>query len=330
MLLINITATRLKFNKFIFSFKKRSGPPTSNKKSQPLKPKRTIRDARFKIIQKNRKTIRDAREKIAENARKSIKDARELLSSKKPTTKMPKLMRKPKVPRSRAAHLTLDEDLLMEHDDIELDELNNFNIKPNTLRRTISNEMFRTPPRMPKLPTFSIENPEIDPFDCYIVPTRRPTVPLPPLPARRPSSKIMTAHMDSYPMEPRKSILRSVGRSDEHDDRFENDRYVVKESRYAHDESAGIFARTEGPSKGGYSVIVGNLDAAVTQSEVRELFEDIGALKSCKMIRPGTAEVIYENYGDAERSVDTYHNRALDNRPMKCYLNTSKATLFYR
>lgn len=32
------------------------------------------------------------------------------------------------------------------------------------------------------------------------------------------------------------------------------------------------------------------------------------------------AEVIYKNLKDAQKAVDTYHNRQLDGQPMKCLL----------
>lgn len=52
----------------------------------------------------------------------------------------------------------------------------------------------------------------------------------------------------------------------------------------------------------------------------QELFEDIGELLSSKVIRPGTAEVVYKLHKDAVKAVDVYHNRQLDGQPMKCLL----------
>lgn len=225
----------------------------------------------------------------------------------------------------------MDEELLMDDDnDMDIDD---FKTKPLTsLRRTVQNDIFRqrpaiTPPRMPKLPTFTIPNREPspimpDPFDCYNVPTRRP-VPPPPIPraeARFQPGRIMSAHMDAYDL-PRRSILRT-SRVDDHDDRFENDRYLSGASRnhYAGNDSAGIFANTSlrRPSPppmpshshhSGYRIVISNLEDTITDGEIRELFEDVGPLISSKMIRQGIAEVIYHNEGDAEVAVETYHNR---------------------
>jgi RNA recognition motif-containing protein len=194
-----------------------------------------------------------------------------------------------------------DIDTFMDHDGIEVDD---FKPKPiaRTFRRTIQNDMYWSRSQTPA------KNPEPDIFDCYVVPTR-------------PSS---LTNMKIHPRDPRRYTVRNVDHPNDHDDRFLNDRYVIMQAQPKRNESAGIFAQTGGPTK----VVVGNLHSGVTLDEVTELFSDIGTVIGSKMICPGTAEVIYDNYGDAERAVDRYHNRSLDNQPMKCYLNASKvATL---
>lgn len=295
-----------------------------------------IADARLKLIQKKRTQIRDAREKITQTHRSLIKDARELLSSKnKPQPIALKRAIKPKIPRSRVGHLSMDEDMLIDDNDMELD-LDAFKTKPiGSLKRTVKNDIFRhriTPPRMPKLPTFSIANREpsplddIDPFDVYTVPTRR-IIPPPPILARaehfHPARGLMSAHMDEY--LPKKSILRQS--SNDHDDRFESDRYISSEPRSSRSigESAGIFANsTRRPSPPpisvGTRVIVSNLDDSISANDIAELFEDLGPLISHRIIRPGVAEVVYVDSGDAERAVEAYHNRQLDKRPMKVHI----------
>ncbi|XP_017778334.1 PREDICTED: polymerase delta-interacting protein 3-like [Nicrophorus vespilloides] len=70
----------------------------------------------------------------------------------------------------------------------------------------------------------------------------------------------------------------------------------------------------------GHRIVVSNLQTSVTQDDIRELFEDIGQLFVARLVRPGTAEVIYKNLKDAQKAVDTYHNRQLDGQPMKCLL----------
>lgn len=43
-----------------------------------------------------------------------------------------------------------------------------------------------------------------------------------------------------------------------------------------------------------------------------------------RLVRPGTAEVIYKSQEDAQRAVDLYHNRQLDGQPMNCLLVTPR------
>lgn len=309
-----------------------------------------VTDARFKIISKNRRTIRDAREKILETHRTTIKDARELLTTKKKA--QPAALKRGgrvSIPRSRMGHLSMDEDMLIDEDDLALLDLDQLKTKPlGSLKRTVKNDIYRTrttPPRMPKLPSFSISNREtsplddMDPFDCYTVPSRR-IIPPPPLPrAERfhPARGMMSAHMDEY-FAPRKGILRGTG-SNDHDDRFESDRYISSEPRSARhgaNDSAGIFAnsmRRPSPpplSNHGTRVIVSNLDEAISAEEIGELFEDLGNLVSYRLVRPGTAEVVYQDTGDAERAVEAYHNRQLDKRPMKVHIAQNEVIQRYR
>lgn len=70
----------------------------------------------------------------------------------------------------------------------------------------------------------------------------------------------------------------------------------------------------------GYRIVVSNLQANVTQEDIKELFEDVGELLVSRLVRPGTAEVIYKTLKDATKAVETYHNRQLDGHPMKCLL----------
>lgn len=330
-----------------------STKPVPGVKKSPLKSKGTVLDARVMIIQKNRVKIRDAREKIAENARKSIKDARELLSTLKKPPQPRGAVKKVSIPRSRQAPARLSKSAaenLMEDDDFDIKDFKELNLKPvGSLKRTVRNEFAHirsAPPSMPKLPSFSINQESRlspDPFDCYVVPTRRP-VPVPPIRPERidrfQPGRIMSAHMDAY--EPRKSILRSTA-SDEHDDRFDNDRYFSSgegfRSRSFHDrdsnESAGIFAKlpvrstSPPPAQVGHRIVISNLHTSVTESDVQELFEDVGPLVSAHLVRPGIAEVIYKSLGDAEEAVETYHNRQLDGQPMKCMLVRSASKPVY-
>lgn len=74
----------------------------------------------------------------------------------------------------------------------------------------------------------------------------------------------------------------------------------------------------------GYRIVVSNLQANVTQEDIKELFEDIGELVVSRLVRPGIAEVVYKSLKDATKAVETYHNRQLDGHPMKCLLVNPK------
>lgn len=87
-------------------------------------------------------------------------------------------------------------------------------------------------------------------------------------------------------------------------------------------ESHGIFAatKTKVVVPAGHRIVVSNLQNTVSQEDIKELFEDVGDLLAARLVRPGVAEVIYKNLKDAQKAVDTYHNRQLDGQPMKCLL----------
>lgn len=301
-----------------------------------------LSDARMKIIKTKRTKIEDAREVIAVNKREKLKDAREILASKQKMKPKPTAaLNHPGIPHLKAAR-----SLTLRSNDVDLDERVDFGPPVSALRRTVKNEMFLSnlPPSMPKPPQFMIKNdraprlsPELDPFDCYVVPTRE-HLPLPPMrlenPRFHPPGRQMSAHMDAYSTSKFPGRLLT-SRNDDHDDRMDTDSYfktsnvrsrLYSEPHRDRNESAGIFAKlpvrpTSPPAATiGHSIIISNLHKSVTQEDVVELFEDVGKLVSAKLIRPGTAEVIYKNLGDAEQAVDTYHNRQLDGQPMKCLL----------
>uniref|UniRef100_A0A182J512 Uncharacterized protein n=1 Tax=Anopheles atroparvus TaxID=41427 RepID=A0A182J512_ANOAO len=80
------------------------------------------------------------------------------------------------------------------------------------------------------------------------------------------------------------------------------------------------------PPAMGYRIVVSNLHAKVVHEDIEELFADIGDLMEARLVRPGVAEVIYRNLGDAEKAVDAYHNRQLDGQPMNCLLVNPRAS----
>jgi len=67
---------------------------------------------------------------------------------------------------------------------------------------------------------------------------------------------------------------------------------------------------------GGASVLISNLNPTITQSDIIELYGEVGVLAAVNMINQTTALVTYHNSSDAFRAVKVYHNRLLDGRPM--------------
>lgn len=74
-----------------------------------------------------------------------------------------------------------------------------------------------------------------------------------------------------------------------------------------------------------FRIIVSNLRNTVTAGDIEELFGDVGGMLESRLVRPGTAEVIYKTQEDAQRAVDLYHNRQLDGQPMNCLLVTPRS-----
>lgn len=68
-------------------------------------------------------------------------------------------------------------------------------------------------------------------------------------------------------------------------------------------------------------VTITNLHPAVSRQDIEELFGAVGVLKSCKMLGPGAAEVIYTVKEEAVTAYARYHNRNLDGQPMQCKLS---------
>ncbi|PXF48226.1 THO complex subunit 4 [Gracilariopsis chorda] len=81
----------------------------------------------------------------------------------------------------------------------------------------------------------------------------------------------------------------------------------------------------------GVKVVVSNLHPGVTQSDIAELFETVGPLKSAVLPRypSGTstceAEVIFENMPDALEAIKRYNLVPLDNQPLQITLVTTRS-----
>lgn len=69
-------------------------------------------------------------------------------------------------------------------------------------------------------------------------------------------------------------------------------------------------------SNQGASILISNLIPSITQSDIIELFGNIGVMTAVNMINQTTALVTYQNSSDAVRAIKVYHNRLLDGKPM--------------
>ncbi|XP_037920954.1 polymerase delta-interacting protein 3 isoform X2 [Hermetia illucens] len=312
-------------------------------------------DARNKIIQKNRAKIRDAREKLAQITKASGDARLRLLRKRKDVSpkrwpigglsssglrppKLSPLKTKPK-PLSRKLR---PQDLIgvprgyVDYDNMEMEEAE-YQPDYTALRMTVHNNMMhsRSDRMMPSMRSAG------DPFDCYEVPVHRPPEIAEPLHIRR---QIRNMSPDILP--PPKGILRSSRQASPPPSY--NRRYIPDETSHLSYEmrhrlehapdpnaSMGIFANPLSKQSSSYSgssgsqgcrIVVSNLHSSVTQSDIKELFEDIGELYEARLVRPGVAEVIYNTIKDAEKAVETYHNRQLDGQPMKCLLVNPRAS----
>jgi len=103
---------------------------------------------------------------------------------------------------------------------------------------------------------------------------------------------------------------------------------VSKSQRAA---SVGVGARAAGgaPVAGlttGTKLRVGNLDLAVTQDDLKELFQEMGKTKSVELqtkadgLSRGHAFIVYARKADALKAIEQYNGVPLDGRPLKITL----------
>ncbi|XP_024889011.1 polymerase delta-interacting protein 3-like isoform X1 [Temnothorax curvispinosus] len=226
--------------------------------------------------------------------------------------------------------------------DMSMDYTDDYLTESPSLRRTVSNEYAPTPPPPP--PVFSI-NP-ISPYTW--VKSRNTNVTR--IQARKSEIEKERERQRDYKLVARSAMSKTVSPPYKEDWSFgTKSRTIVAEetadSKYYDsrnlrevgvksrlDSSSpnktrtmGVLSRPKASSSSsvqsnGYRIVVSNLQANVTQEDIKELFEDVGELLVSRLVRPGTAEVIYKTLKDATKAVETYHNRQLDGHPMKCLL----------
>uniref|UniRef100_A0A224XNR2 Putative rrm motif-containing protein n=1 Tax=Panstrongylus lignarius TaxID=156445 RepID=A0A224XNR2_9HEMI len=237
-------------------------------------------DARLKIIEKTRSKLVDARDRLNQRLRQT--DARERIMM-----------------RSNSAAVG----------NISVNTRSNLDIIP---RRTVPNQQSTLAP--PSDSRRGGGGGGGDPL-YRTIKNRQPTVSAPPRP---------TAYMDLDAPENWNNRLANLPRLEIH-----VPRNIVREREdwLRHGKPNSLYrskddikSRLDSSRQEGYRIVVSNLQPTVTHEDIKELFEDIGTLIGSRVVRPGTAEVVYKNVDDALTAVDTYHNRQLDGQPMKCLL----------
>ncbi|XP_055847109.1 uncharacterized protein LOC129912743 [Episyrphus balteatus] len=289
-----------------------------------------IKDARLKIIERNRSKIRDARDKLAEITRTGG-DARLRLVRKQGIISSSQRNRKAPVPRvlsNRNAKFGLNEreripEVLgvprgyVDYDNMERLEEEEY---AASINRAVKNELAYDNYRAERHAKDPWDTNGGDPFELYNIPISRAPPEITPDDAIRRQYRQMSPSRTIRQLSPpfsRRYVPQPASHlSYEMRSRLEHapDRNV----------SMGIFSNPLKPQNSsqlsGYRIVVSNLNTSVTQGDIKELFEDLGELYESRLVRPGIAEVIYKDLKDAEKAVETYHNRQLDGQPMKCLL----------
>ncbi|XP_063531591.1 polymerase delta-interacting protein 3-like isoform X2 [Cydia strobilella] len=331
-------------------------PQNGNPKSQPkptIKKKIPIVDARNKIISKKRTQITDAREKLAELAKH--KDARLKLEQMrkqriaKLQTKDRNIFNRNQLPfmrtvqnkervfldssrqvRSQPLHrarMAVNRQLTTNKRNIETRSFENrsiglrtgkFSVNVSNWKQTKNTGITRSAPVKPIVRT--VEN-DIemydDPMDSDVEMEPRVSLNL----NRKASLQLKIIAHNNEPRESRSSAHRSA--PVERDISPPRPPSILKKRPMAALRTEKKVERPEKPNTE-YRIIVSSLGSTVTAGDIEELFGDVGGMIESRLVRPGTAEVIYKTLEDAQRAVDLYHKRQLDGQPMNCLLVTPR------
>ncbi|XP_075220254.1 uncharacterized protein LOC142323852 isoform X2 [Lycorma delicatula] len=278
----------------------------------PVRRSGPVADARLKIIQKSRLKITDAREKLAEIAKQS--DAR--LKLKKIQEKRLKTGQRqknrqqvPLILRSVNPSIT-DPTITIGDDSDEDDNDKMYSSWPSS--RSIS-RLIQQPAQL-KIVTHNeqLSQPRMPERWDYQIPAS--------LNRQTPVMRTFGATRGSVFEE--EDNLRSHRSRISQEMKARLDTPAAPLSRSMGVLSQPSSVQTSQPT--GHRIVVSNLQPSVTHEDIKELFEDIGPLVTSRVVRPGTAEVIYVLQKHAIEAVEAYHNRQLDGQPMKCLLVNSR------
>ncbi|CAK1581859.1 unnamed protein product [Parnassius mnemosyne] len=324
----------------IIQKKKRENSRNKSKMKKPLPPQKQapvqklkIIDARNKIISKKRTQITDAREKLAELAKQ--KDARlKLQQLRERRQAVPKLQegqvfhrREPflkTIPRKERVFVDPSRQVIrqpLSHNKVSTRrQINNTSNKIITDNRTVgSRSLISSAPLKPILRTVENDIEIIDePMEDDHIFRKTSTS------NRKASLQLkIIAHNHDLRNNRNSTIHRSaVLEKDQSPPRPPS---ILKKRPMAALRNEKKEEKTEKPVLE-YRIIVSNLRNTVTGGDIEELFGDVGGMLESRLVRPGTAEVIYKSIEDAQRAVDLYHNRQLDGQPMNCLLVTPRST----